>query len=61
MTSFSAALAVSLPFAPKTGGMKAIAALAERTTILSLKLLAALHVLFFLAFLASLLAATGRV
>jgi hypothetical protein len=41
--------------------MKAIAALAERTTILSLKLLAALHVLFFLAFLASLLAATGRV
>jgi hypothetical protein len=33
---------------------------AERTTLLPLKLLAALHVLFFLAFLASLLVATGQ-
>jgi hypothetical protein len=41
--------------------MKAFATFAERTTVLSLKLLATLHVLFFLAFLASLLAATGRI
>jgi hypothetical protein len=32
----------------------------EPTTLLPLKLLAALHVLFFLAFVASLLAAAGR-
>jgi hypothetical protein len=41
--------------------MERFAALAERTTILSLKLLAALHVLFFLAFLAGLFVATARI
>jgi hypothetical protein len=40
--------------------MKPLAALAERVPILSLRLLAMLHVLFFLAFLASLLAAMGH-
>ena len=41
--------------------MKSLAALADRTTLLSLGTLAALHVLFFLAFVASLLVAAGRI
>jgi hypothetical protein len=40
--------------------MKPLAALAERTTLLSLRLLTALHVLFLAAFLAGLLAAAGQ-
>jgi len=40
--------------------MDPIATLADRAALFSLKLLAALHVLFFLAFMAGLLAAGGR-
>jgi len=41
--------------------MKAYAALAERAALPSLGLLAALHILLFLAFLASLLVAGGGI
>lgn len=40
--------------------MKPFAALADHTTLLSLRLLAAAHILFLLAFLAGLLAAAGQ-
>lgn len=40
--------------------MKSFATLADRTALLSFKLLVALHGVFFLAFVASLLVAAGR-
>lgn len=40
--------------------MTPVAARSERTALMPLRLLAALHVLFFLGFVASLLAAWGR-